>query len=110
MGRRTTLPPFCVCNRATGSTTSGDSLCVVEVCYAGRRAEERDAAIRAAEGWLVQDRGDVPEVGVRSGLNLPFYPSQVYSLDSSVELQQMARKEGAARTAPPERPASTADS
>ena len=51
------------------------------------------AGLRAE--WLPQARGDVLEIGVGSGLNLPFYSSQVrrvYGLDPSVELQQMARK------------------
>jgi ubiquinone/menaquinone biosynthesis C-methylase UbiE len=44
--------------------------------------------------WLPRARGDVLEVGIGSGLNLPFYSSQVqriYGLDPSVELQRMAR-------------------
>jgi ubiquinone/menaquinone biosynthesis C-methylase UbiE len=51
------------------------------------------ASLRAE--WLPQACGDVLEVGIGSGLNLPFYSSQVrrvYGLDPSVELQQMARK------------------
>jgi SAM-dependent methyltransferase len=50
------------------------------------------AGLRAQ--WLPHARGDVLEVGVGSGLNLPFYSSQVrkvYDLDPSVELQQMVR-------------------
>ncbi len=42
-----------------------------------------------------QARGDVLEVGIGSGLNLPFYSSEVrrvYGVDPSVELQQMARR------------------
>ncbi|MGH8208875.1 MAG: class I SAM-dependent methyltransferase, partial [Steroidobacteraceae bacterium] len=38
---------------------------------------------------------DVLEMGIGSGLNLPFYSSQVrrvYGLDPSVELQRMARE------------------
>jgi ubiquinone/menaquinone biosynthesis C-methylase UbiE len=44
--------------------------------------------------WLPHARGDVLEVGIGSGLNLPFYSSEVrrvYGLDPSVELQRMAR-------------------
>ena len=42
-----------------------------------------------------QARGDVLEVGIGSGLNLPFYTSQVrrlYGIDPSIELQRMAAK------------------
>jgi len=47
------------------------------------------------EAWLPQARGDVLEVGIGSGLNLPFYSSEVqrvYGVDPSVELQRMALK------------------
>ena len=59
--------------------------------------KNRDTARVRAE-WLPQARGDVLEVGIGSGLNLPFYSSQVrrvYGLDPSVELQGMARKRAA---------------
>ncbi len=42
-----------------------------------------------------QARGDVLEIGIGSGLNLPFYSSgvqSVYGIDPSVELQRMANK------------------
>jgi ubiquinone/menaquinone biosynthesis C-methylase UbiE len=51
------------------------------------------ARLRAA--WLPQAHGDVLEIGLGSGLNLPFYSSQVrrvYGLDPSTELLQIARK------------------
>jgi len=51
------------------------------------------ARLRAA--WIPQARGEVLEVGMGSGLNLPFYSPEVqrvYGLDPSLELQQMARK------------------
>lgn len=50
-------------------------------------------ALRAA--WIPRARGEVLEVGIGSGLNLPFYSAeveQVYGVDPSVELQQMARQ------------------
>ena len=43
---------------------------------------------------ISQARGDVLEVGIGSGLNSPFYSSQVrriYGLEPSLELQRMAR-------------------
>ena len=49
--------------------------------------------------WLPHARGDVLEVGIGSGLNLPFYTSQVrrvYGVDPSVDLQRMARARMAA--------------
>ena len=45
--------------------------------------------------WVPLARGKVLEVGLGSGLNLPFYSSEVervYGLDPSPELQRMARK------------------
>jgi SAM-dependent methyltransferase len=44
-------------------------------------------------------RGDVLEIGIGSGLNLPFYSpvvKHVYGVDPSLELQRMARKRQAA--------------
>ncbi len=54
----------------------------------------RDIARLRAE-WVPQARGEVLEIGIGSGLNLPFYSSQVqhvYGVDPSVELQRIARK------------------
>jgi ubiquinone/menaquinone biosynthesis C-methylase UbiE len=54
----------------------------------------KDATRLRAE-WLPHARGEVLEVGIGSGLNLAFYPSEVrrvYGVDPSAELQQMARK------------------
>lgn len=51
------------------------------------------ARLRAA--FVPQARGDVLEIGIGSGLNLPFYSSEVrhiYGVDPSVELQRMARR------------------
>ena len=42
-----------------------------------------------------QSRGEVLEIGIGSGLNLPFYSSdvrRVYGVDPSIELQRMATK------------------
>lgn len=45
--------------------------------------------------WLPHARGNVLEVGIGSGLNLPFYSSDVqrlYGLEPSMALQRMARR------------------
>jgi ubiquinone/menaquinone biosynthesis C-methylase UbiE len=58
-------------------------------------AMRNQEAARLRAEWLPHARGDVLEVGIGSGLNLPFYSSQVrrvYGLDPSVELQRMARE------------------
>jgi ubiquinone/menaquinone biosynthesis C-methylase UbiE len=54
---------------------------------------EETTRLRAA--WVPHARGEVLEIGIGSGLNLPFYSSnvhRVYGVDPSVELQRMARK------------------
>ena len=46
-----------------------------------------------------QAQGDVLEIGIGSGLNLPFYSSEVrhvYGVDPSIELQRMAAKKTSA--------------
>jgi ubiquinone/menaquinone biosynthesis C-methylase UbiE len=51
------------------------------------------AGLRAA--WIPRARGEVLEVGIGSGLNLPFYSDdvqRVYGVDPSVELQRIARR------------------
>jgi ubiquinone/menaquinone biosynthesis C-methylase UbiE len=51
--------------------------------------------VRLREAWVPNAYGDVLEVGIGSGLNLPFYSAavrRVYGVDPSIELQQMARK------------------
>jgi SAM-dependent methyltransferase len=50
---------------------------------------------RLRAGYIPRARGDVLEVGIGSGLNLPFYSpdvTHVYGVDPSLELQRMARK------------------
>jgi len=54
------------------------------------------ARLRAA--WIPRARGEVLEVGIGSGLNLPFYSSEVkrvYGVDPSLELRRMARERAA---------------
>ena len=58
----------------------------------GMRNKET-ARLRSA--WIPHARGDVLEVGIGSGLNLPYYSAEVqrvYGVDPSLELQRMARK------------------
>ena len=57
----------------------------------GMRNQET-ARLRAA--WIPQARGQVLEIGIGSGLNLPYYSPEVqrvYGVDPSIELQRMAR-------------------
>ena len=59
--------------------------------------------LRAA--WIPHARGDVLEIGIGSGLNLPYYSpdvQRVYGVDPSLELQRMARKRAAAGRLPVE--------
>ena len=59
--------------------------------------------LRAA--WIPRARGEVLEIGIGSGLNLPFYSSGVqcvHGVDPSEELQQMARKRAADQRVPVE--------
>jgi len=54
----------------------------------------KEAARLRAE-WVSRARGDVLEIGIGSGLNLPFYTEQVHrvrGIDPSIELQRMAAK------------------
>jgi SAM-dependent methyltransferase len=54
---------------------------------------------RLREAWIPHARGEVLEIGIGSGLNLPFYSpdvKRVIGVDPSVELQRMALKRAAA--------------
>jgi ubiquinone/menaquinone biosynthesis C-methylase UbiE len=54
---------------------------------------EEQSRLRAE--WIPHASGDVLEVGIGSGLNLPFYTREVrriFGVDPSLELQRMARK------------------
>src|SRR6202011_2007507 len=64
----------------------------------------KDAA-RLRASWIPRARGDVLEVGIGSGLNLPFYSSevrQIWGVDTSGELQRMAGKRAAEAPVPVE--------
>lgn len=64
-------------------------------------AMRNEEAARLRAEWIPQARGEVLEVGIGSGLNLPFYSSEVkrvYGVDPSLELQRVARKRAAGRT------------
>ena len=58
-------------------------------------AMQNKDATRLRAAWIPHARGDVLEVGLGSGLNLPFYSREVrrvIGVDPSVELQRMARE------------------
>jgi ubiquinone/menaquinone biosynthesis C-methylase UbiE len=64
----------------------------------------RETARRRAV-WIPRARGNVLEVGIGSGLNLPFYSKEVqrvYGVEPSLELQRMARARAAAGSIPVE--------
>jgi ubiquinone/menaquinone biosynthesis C-methylase UbiE len=55
-------------------------------------------ATRLREAWVPQARGEVLEIGIGSGLNLPFYSSEVLhvvGVEPSLALQEMAAKRAA---------------
>ncbi len=73
--------------------------------YVLPRLIDLSEAARLRAEWIPHARGEVLEIGIGSGLNLPFYSPEVqrvYGVDPSVELQRMARKRVAARRLPVE--------
>jgi Methylase involved in ubiquinone/menaquinone biosynthesis len=61
-------------------------------------AMKNEDVTRLRGDWVPQARGEVLEVGIGSGLNLPFYSSEVarvYGVEPSVGLQEMARRRAA---------------
>ena len=63
-------------------------------------AMKNDDASRLRQAWIPRARGEVLEVGIGSGRNLPFYSSDVrrlYGVDPSLELQRLARRRTAGR-------------
>ncbi len=68
---------------------------VIDIAMRNREVE------RLRAEWIPKARGEVLEIGIGSGLNLPFYSSEVariHAVDPSPQLLKMAR-ERAARTA-----------
>ncbi len=68
-------------------------------------AMKRDDATRLREAYIPKAKGVVLEVGIGSGLNLPFYSDAVtrlYGIDPSAELLAMARRRTAAARFPVE--------
>lgn len=66
-------------------------------CLIDFAMKNKDTARLRAE-WIPHARGEVLEIGIGSGLNLPFYSPEVqhiYGVDPSMELQKMARKRAA---------------
>lgn len=62
---------------------------LIDVAMRNKEATRLRAAV------IPQARGDVLEIGIGSGLNLPFYSNQVhrvYGVEPSLKLQQMARR------------------
>lgn len=55
---------------------------------------------RLRQAWVPKASGDVLEIGIGSGMNLPFYSSEVkrvFGVDPSLELQRMARERATGR-------------
>lgn len=54
--------------------------------------------VRLRQEWIPHARGEVLEIGIGSGLNLPFYSAKVKrvrGVDPSIELGEMARRRSA---------------
>lgn len=63
--------------------------------YLINAAMKHKDATRLRAAWVPEVRGRVLEIGIGSGLNLPFYSSQVecvYGVEPSAELQKMAKE------------------
>jgi SAM-dependent methyltransferase len=61
-------------------------------------AMKNKESARLRSEWIPHARGQVLEIGIGSGLNLPFYSPQVervYGVDPSVELGRLARQRAA---------------
>jgi ubiquinone/menaquinone biosynthesis C-methylase UbiE len=59
--------------------------------------KNKDATL-LREAWIPRACGEVLEIGIGSGLNLPFYSPEVervYGVEPSLSLQEMARRRGA---------------
>src|SRR3989442_13148115 len=77
--------------------------CISPLLIAVGMRNKDTTRLRAA--WIPHARGDVLEIGIGSGLNLPYYSPEVqrvYGVDPSLELQRMARKRAAAGRLPVE--------
>jgi ubiquinone/menaquinone biosynthesis C-methylase UbiE len=73
-----------------------DTFCRILIDLAMRNRE----TTRLREAWIPQARGQVLEIGIGSGLNLPFYSAEVkhvFGVDPSLDLQQLAKERAGGR-------------